>query len=324
MGRTIPKLHAAESIRHLDAQQVHRGRDGWLFLTGGSNHALAYYTRADAFTDAMVRDWTALLQDRARRCRELGITYVHMIVPEKLTIYFDKFAGDLPFRSRSPALRLPQAARAAGLERELVDLVPDFLRRKRRHQLFWKTDTHWTFEGCLVGYRVLCDHLDLKPNAAITRGGSEGHSLLLDLGGQLGPPVAERFVAGEFIRNARRVSANPIVSWKERHGRENDGHLHVGSSVVFCNFDPRAVGKCVLLFGDSFSEYRPHLLTGMLAETVRELHFVWSSNVDWNHVRRVRPDILVTQFAERFAARVPADDFDLDRTVIRSLAPLIA
>jgi alginate O-acetyltransferase complex protein AlgJ len=53
------------------------------------------------------------------------------------------------------------------------------------------------------------------------------------------------------------------------------------------------------------------MLTGMLAETVAELHFVWSASVDWSYVERVRPDVLVCEMAERFTARVPSDDFDL-------------
>ena len=305
-------------------QDVHRGKDGWLFLIGGSNDALGYYTSPDVFTDVTVRQWTSLLLARRERCRELGITYAHLIVPDKLGVYGDKFDGRLPYRSRSPATVLPQAAANAGLGNELVDILPELVRNRKEARLFWQTDTHWTFEGCLIAYRVLCDRLGLAPVPDIVRGDSVSFGLLLDLGQKLDPPVVEQFHTGRVAQRARRVAANPLVCWKERHGLENDGGLHVGSNVVFCNHHPGAVDKCAVLFGDSFSEYRPHLLTGMLAETFRELHFVWSASIDWDYVRRVGPDVLITETAERFAGQVPTDDFDLDRHTIQRLAPLMA
>ena len=312
------------ATRTSDTPEVHRGKDGWLFLTGGSNDALSYYANPDAFTDAAVQGWIRLLRDRRERCRGLEAGYTHLIVPDKLAVYHDKFDGRLPCRARSPASLIPAAACEAGLGDTVVDILPAFMRARKRARLYWQTDTHWTFEGCLVAYRVLCRRLGVAPDADIVRGDSGSFELLLDLGRKLDPPVREQFYTGRVAQRARRVSVNPLVSWKERHGLENDGGLHIGSNVVFCNHHPEAVGKCAVLFGDSFSEYRTHLLTGMLAETFRELHFVWSASIDWTYVRRVRPDLVITELAERFAGQLPDDDFDLDRYTIQRLAPLVA
>ena len=76
----------------------------------------------------------------------------------------------------------------------------------------------------------------------------------------------------------------------------------------------------LLIFGDSFCEYRAHLLTGMLAETVRSVMFVWSSSIDWDIVRDYRPNVVLTEMAERFIATVPADDLDLRAHAERKLA----
>ena len=67
----------------------------------------------------------------------------------------------------------------------------------------------------------------------------------------------------------------------------------------------------MLLFGDSYSSNNPHFLTGLLAETVSEVDFVWSTRIDWRHVAAVRPDILIYEIAERFMATPPRDDIDL-------------
>lgn len=305
------------------SKDVRRGKDGWLFLVGGTNRVLDYYTLPDAFPDALVQQWITLLGKRSERCRALGATYLHLVAPEKLSVYYEMFNEELPFRSRAPAVKLPAAARAAGLDDSIVDVLPYFLQQKEHCKLFWHTDTHWTFEGCLSAFQVLCSRLGFEISPTITRGLRSRAPLLLDLGAKLTPPVREEFTLVSFIESARRVAVNPMVAFKERTGRENDGRLHVGSNVVFCNRRPGVVDKTVVLFGDSFAEYRPHLLTGMLAETFKEVHFVWSTNIDWSYVERVKPDILITEAAERFAVQVPKDDFDLDRFVVRRLAPLM-
>ena len=68
-----------------------------------------------------------------------------------------------------------------------------------------------------------------------------------------------------------------------------------------------------MIFGDSFSEYRPLLLTGMLAETFAETHFLWAPQMDWSYVDQVKPDILITELAERFMTYVPTGDLDVDK-----------
>jgi hypothetical protein len=303
--------------------EVHQGRNGWLFLIGGSNRVIEYYTMPDGFPDANLHKWLALLQERCTRAERLGAQYLHMVAPDKLTIYRDEFDGELPYWANTPALKIPAAAKAAGLENLIIDVVPYLIRQKAFYKLFWQTDTHWTFEGALCAYQMLCSKLGIDYNMAVPAGARRSGMLLLDLGAKLVPPLREEFTIVNFQRNARRVAVNPIVAYKEKAGHEGDGGLHVGSNVVFYNTHSNAIDKAVILFGDSFSEYRSHLLTGMLAETFRELHFVWSTSVDWSYVERVKPDLLITEAAERFANQVPDDKFDIDRYVIKLLAPRI-
>ena len=67
-----------------------------------------------------------------------------------------------------------------------------------------------------------------------------------------------------------------------------------------------------MLFGDSYAHFTPIMLTIMLAETFREVHFVWSASIDWGYVERARPDLVIVEIAERFMLRVPDDTFDLE------------
>jgi hypothetical protein len=55
----------------------------------------------------------------------------------------------------------------------------------------------------------------------------------------------------------------------------------------------------------------------MLAETAREVEFVWSSNLDWAYIKRAKPDIVVYELVERFMTIVPSDQLSLRWTVAR-------
>ena len=110
-------------------------------------------------------------------------------------------------------------------------------------------------------------------------------------------------------RDAVRYYANPLV---ERHERTGTSHLlHRGAHVGYRNARPRD-GRRLLLFGDSYSHLAPIMLTIMLAETFQDVHFVWSTSLDWSLIDRIALDIVLTEMAERFAIRLPDDTFDVD------------
>jgi hypothetical protein len=55
----------------------------------------------------------------------------------------------------------------------------------------------------------------------------------------------------------------------------------------------------------------------MLAETAREVEFIWSSNLDWAYIKRAKPDIVIYDLVERFMTIVANDKLRLLRTVLR-------
>ena len=304
-------------------QMVHVGKEGWLYLVGGSNNVLDNYVKPDTFSPYHIGAWIELLKTRQEQAQALGARYVHVIAPEKLSVYPEFFNGELPYLQQTPALRLPGDCRAEGIEAVLVDALPALRRYKSAFKLYWQTDTHWTPYGCFCAYEAVCKRLGIGADRAMLDEVVRGSEILLDLGSKLAPPRREAFAMLRPLKRARRVAVNPIVAYKERHGLTNDAGLHRGSNVVYVNDDPSAHPARVVLFGDSFAEYRPHLLMGMLAETVKELHFIWSLGIDWEYVRCFEPDIIITEATERFMQVVPADDFDLESYAISTLAPLI-
>lgn len=285
---------------------IHVGRDGWLFLIGGTNGVLRQYRRSLAMWWCL-RRWKRLVEARARRAERLGIRYVHAIVPEKLSVYDDRVDGLAYDPALSPARRL---ARKLDKIPGVVDLVaPLRAMRDGPVELFRRTDSHWTYDGCLIGYRLMMRACGAVPPPGIgerPRFETEG---LWDLGDKLPNLPRETVTNWAVERDARRDYASPLVLAYEEAGRAGD--LHVGAHVIYRNDSPHADPRILVLFGDSYSHYAPILLTGFLSESFREMHFVWSSSIDWGYVEKVRPDVLMFEIAERFLVRVPEDDFDV-------------
>jgi alginate O-acetyltransferase complex protein AlgJ len=294
---------------------VHKGVDRWLFLTGGSNFVTTLYQRdAGHLPDVALTRWRDAIVERKRRCDAQGARFAHLVVPEKLTIYGHKQAEPLVDPDLSPAIRLMQLFDADPARYGYVDLVTLMRAHRDDIDLYWRTDTHWTPAGSLLAYEILCHALGLTPNDELASRPYHDVERLMDLGSKLDPREWELIREVEWRQDARRIYENAVVRALEtpRYG----GEIHVGCHAVFKN--PRAPNACrLMLFGDSFSDPGPYHFTALLAETVTDLEFVWSANVDWGLVKRARPDIVVTQIAERYMALAPNDRFNLRITAFQ-------
>jgi hypothetical protein len=315
----IPPATEPRPSSHSD---VHVGRDGWLFLTGGSNDVAAQYG-TPGFPRAKLWRWRRLLEERTRRLAGLGIRYAHAVAPEKLAIYDHAFDGLAVDPARSPALRLERWLSLSPARASLVDLVRPFRARARDTALYRHTDTHWTFAGGWLAYAEICHHLGVRPryDMAARRIGTAA-IYAGDLGAKFDPERCEIAEPCLFASPARRVHANALITAFEAEGRGRDAHI--GAYAVFRNEAPGVDPRCLVLFGDSYAHHTPNDATGTLtplfADTFREVHMLWSTSIDWTLVARVRPDFVVSEIAERFMVEVPQAGFDIDKLAALALA----
>lgn len=291
------------------------GKEGWIFLTGGSNSPLETYSSNEE-NPSYVRSWVKLIDKRVKKIGDLGAEYIHLFAPNKLSIYPEYFPAKLPFFSNHPISSVVRSINQnnEGISDNIVNPIPFFNKQKKNFPLYWKTDSHWNFQGCFCAYQLICSRLGVKPNNSLLSRPVVQGKLSMDLGSKLSPPEKEHVKFYNTMKDSNRVYANRLVNYKEDNKLTNEIGLHIGSHVIFVNKVTKNRKK-LLLFGDSFSEYRPNLLTGMLAETFSEVHFIWSNNVDYSYIRDISPDIVITELAERFMTRVPTDKFSLKRYV---------
>lgn len=281
------------------------GKDGWLFLGKGSNDFMSYMTGEKELTAQVIEYWGTILHNRKKWFENAGIKYLHVFVPEKVTIYSE-------FIEESINLNQGHIARLNHIYPDLfLNVVPYFTRIKNDYLLYDKTDTHWNYNGAGSCYQLICSILQYEFNAELFTGEKLSINSVCDLGSKLSPPRRETIVSLKRDPNYSRYFSNLLVRYKEKYKIENEIGLHVGSRVIFRNEYARYQEK-VIIFGDSFSEYRRSRLTEMFAETFLEVHFCWSANIDYDYVRRVQPDIVISELAERFAVNVPNDIFKVD------------
>lgn len=321
-GISIAPVSAVFGPKQLGHSDVHVGRDGWLFLTGGSNAVLDQYADP-GFPRAKLWRWRRILETRVRRCVELGTRYAHVVAPEKLAIYPQTCDG-LPFDpDRAPVLRMERWLRFSSARRHWIDLVRPFRARAAEIPLYRRTDSHWSFSGYLLAYGEICRHLGLRPREDIARRciGSAG-AYAGDLGLKFDPVRLEMAEPCLFDSAARRIYANSLVTTLESQGRGRDAHI--GAHVIFRNDSPQADPRRLVLFADSYGHHTvtPHTasLTPMLADTFREVHVLWSTSIDWGYVARTKPDFVVAEIAERFMIDVPQTGFNIEKLADLALA----
>jgi hypothetical protein len=121
----------------------------------------------------------------------------------------------------------------------------------------------------------------------------------------------------DFTKDSQKTYRNVIAQYVDTVTA--NALVHVGSHIRYKNSNPSAANKKILIFGDSYASQRPDGLTAMLAETAREVEFIWSSNLDWAYIKRAQPDIVVYDLVERFMTMVANDRLSLRRTVARQV-----
>lgn len=284
---------------------VHVGKDGWLFLGGGNNDFMSYMRGVKKLPSTTIDYWQIILANRKQWFEKAGIKYIHVFAPEKATVYPEFLQEKInPSFGHISAL-------AGSCPDLFLNVLPYFNSIKETYQLYDKTDTHWNRVGAFACYQLICSVLHYEFCNDLFSGEKKSVNVLLDLGAKLSPPQREQVDLLIRSPNTVRAFANLLVRYKEKHKIENEVGLHVGSRAVFKN-DSAPYPDKVVIFGDSFAEYRPGRLTEMFAETFSEVHFCWSANIDYDYVEQVRPSIVITELCERFAVTPPNDKFQTD------------
>lgn len=263
------------------------GEKNWIYLNVGTNDLMNFHTGKRQLSSEQIHQWKEVLHRRRQWHYSLGINYLHLFVPNKISVYPEFFPYPVKILGERPILQL---------KKQCPDLfiypLKELIQKKNTYRLYDKQDSHWNFWGCYFTYKLLCNLFDIPINnfldSTIEITERKG-----DLGSKYG--VKEKLVWKRLQTKSKLIYDNKV---------RNYGHQ--GNVSIFKNTSI-SQGK-MIIFGDSFCDQRhPDKLSSLFAETLNEVHFIWTPWVDYDYVEEEKPDFVLTEMVERFMVRVPDD-----------------
>lgn len=284
------------------------GRDGWLFLCGGTNANLGQYVGEVQMEAGWLERWREVLLRRDQELRALGVAAATIVVPEKLAVYERYYPEPLEKVGPRPVERL-----LAGGDLPLLYPVAELRAAAERERVYLRTDTHLTFRGNELLFATLREPLGIEAAPDLTGLATRPYVAAGDLGSKFDPAIVEVIEAPSTLHGARIAEDN-------REAIAATGG-HIGTRRVYVNEqapDPRTA----VLFGDSFGFSAEHYqgVSWFLGQVFRETHFLWTPfGWDPGYVRASGAEVVVIQGAERFIARVPELSVDVGELEARAL-----
>jgi hypothetical protein len=277
------------------AGDVITGKDGWLFLRGGSNNVLDQHTGRRRMRPEDAQAWQAALADRVAWAAEHGIAYRAIYIPDSHAVYRDKLPDDVVAQLIAHDER-PVPAMIASLPPDAANAVlyplDELVSASARAETFQRGDTHWTEYGSWVVYGALKDSLADLQIDWITEDRIRFNSREEwgDLGSKLDPPQTTQCLRAELD--------GADATWVYNNHVRNNGFLR-----VYRRANPAATCRC-LVFADSFARNIERFLVNTFAETI----IVHSSRrFDYRFAEAIGPDLVLTLGVERFAIAPPQD-----------------
>jgi alginate O-acetyltransferase complex protein AlgJ len=294
------------------ASRVVSSADGYLYLVGGTNSAIDLFDPKEFERTVPLELWAHILRERNTFFEATRIPWVLLLSPEKLSIYGQSTIRELVGEGfRSPGESFIQHFGTKNI------LYPrDFLtKQSKTYQLYPKTDSHWTHLGAFCAFQLLQSALGCNLDSTeLQRLPNVELSYFGDLWSPEFPEMRpETFIRKKVPASIRAIYVNPVVGLKESRGLGDEPALHAGSHLIFFNAQAQRRGR-VILFGSSFSEYRLDcsLLTFIFCMHFDEVHFIWSTNLDYDYISRLRPALVVVETPERFITQCPRDDLCIE------------
>jgi alginate O-acetyltransferase complex protein AlgJ len=272
---------------------VMRGTDGWFYWLGEDSHSLdRHYRGTMRVAQSEVDNTVAEFARRKEWLAARGIAYVVAVVPEKFTIYPEHLPS---WVARSP-LPTPYDRLRAAMDKDgrvaFVDLRAPLFAAKARERVYYKTDSHWNYNGAIVGYDEIMRAVQkalpekLTSVAPVKRPAhAVGDIYRGDLLLMLGMPAR---VGEDDVAPLGKVLAD-VAS---RCARRTDKDEFQGFEFYACNRPglPRAV-----VLRDSMAIS----LIPLLSENFSRVVYVSTRKLDRALIEREKPDIVIEELVER-------------------------
>jgi alginate O-acetyltransferase complex protein AlgJ len=300
------KIHSIISLDvfHISpTEKVQIGKDGWYFYTRDNNLEIAKgtYPLSEEVLKNIARSQEAI----QKYYNDHGISYVLVLNPSKVSIYPEKIREG-SFSIRETPIDILTKYLKENTTVNVISTKDALITAKQTQTVYFKTDTHWNYEGAYVGYKTIIDDLNemgivhnitpVSVNRFPTTFRGEFSAMM---GNENSLPLDQ--VNGIEIVDKKAINVtqgelfNQINQIKQKHNI-------LEGSFVFTN--PSVEKKKILIYGDSMFEYWN--IPELFAENFSELIYVRSRVMYNDFTMAVQPDIVISEWAERFINLLPS------------------
>jgi len=281
------------------SEDVTIGKNGWLFLGSAKKN---YNKYRDPMGD--VRNINLFSQPELKRLathmvniktwlNKKGIEYIFIIAPNKHTIYFDQLPDYITKVNEKSATDQLVEYLHEHTNVTIVDLRQLLLKLKDKHQIYFKTDTHWNhYAANIVQYKIMLEIEKMFPGKIKPK----INRLLL---GKIGGGDLANFIGVNFFKEPF-----PYPIFKEtcelsiypENANETIDH------TVIC--DSQQLN--IIIFRDSFFETLQHYFVRKFKRsTYIQKPLNYPSLV--KYIELEKPDIVIEELVERGLPYVPSE-----------------
>jgi alginate O-acetyltransferase complex protein AlgJ len=276
------------------------GKEGFVFLTGGSNNVIQQYTPGLTDAEHLATRWRDLTRERISRLGDLGVKYLQMIIPEKISVLPQYFPGaiETPTKLLAKIESNLKESEAAGNQISAFEI---FMSSQCTTEVYSRLDSHLTPIGSfkLLEY-ILSTYFDFEINShRFTSAKRKLGDLSHRMTGYFCPETSFEVPSSEFsefMNSAELVNeVTPLSGLK-------------GTSQSWKNKNA-PIDANIMVFGNSYFSHESKgqsALSWWFARYFREFHFVWTNEVEFEYVAERRPDVVLWQGVERFLPVLPA------------------
>ncbi|MBF0633659.1 MAG: hypothetical protein HQK85_03275, partial [Nitrospinae bacterium] len=148
--------HLCYSLGVSPTKNVIIGKNGWLYF--GDENEIKSYRKTNPFNAAQIAKWRWKMRLIKGYLETRGVKLVFLIAPNKSSIYPEQMPGNINVAGKTGGFdQLSNVAGELGIE--FVDPRNALVERKKRDDVYFRTDTHWNDLGAFVSYDLLMKSL---------------------------------------------------------------------------------------------------------------------------------------------------------------------
>lgn len=247
-----------------DNPNVIPGKENWFFYNSSSldiykktNNTLGDFTGKTLLNDTDKETFTRHMACQKKFFDGLGMQFVIMTPPNRKPVYPEH----LPERYRNQGVAYGRYEQVADILKSLgIDFVDEkaaLINNKDKGELYYKTDTHWTFLGAHYGFAALAKHFgyDFPPVVSVNRTTIECGDMYR--------------MSASLVKTCADVSDTPVLPPVKAEGKCD----LADTKRVVCENAEAPVQKSVVIVRDSMFDF----LYPQVARTFKKTLLLWRS-----------------------------------------------